>query len=172
MSRGRLHSPPRTARRLAPVSAVLLGIALVLSGLSGCGPAFLVLAKIDDAVERYKDRRLPPYLCGNAICDRGRGESCKSCPTDCGSCDSAPPELVAVAPETGKANRWVSVFGSHLDRVQRVWLAQGSKLVALRHKRVHTRLEIFIPAGSAGGVLHLEADGKRRPTQLSYAICP
>lgn len=147
-------------------------VALVLCGVGACGPAFFVLAKIDDAVERYKDQRLPPYLCGNAICDRGRGESCRSCPADCGRCDRLPPELMALAPEAGKANRWVSVFGSNLGRVEHVWLTQGTRLVRLRHKHVGTRLNIFIPANATGGTVHVESGGKRRPTPLSYAVRP
>lgn len=178
MIRGRLHIRVRArAGRLIPLPlplglALALGLGLALCGLFACAPAFLVLAKIDDAIEDHKDRRLPPYLCGNAICDRGRGESCKSCPADCGPCNTAAPELVALAPESGKANRWVSVFGAHLDRVQRMWLAQGGKLVLIRHRRVSTRLEVFIPAGSTGGTLYVEARGKRRPTQLSYSVRP
>jgi len=157
-----------------PLRALTLTFALglALTALPVCGPAFLVLAKIDDAVEDYKDRRLPPYLCGNAICDRGRGESCRSCAADCGPCDTAGPDLVALAPESGKANRWVSVFGAHLGRVERLWLAQGDKLVPIRHRRVSTRLDVFIPAGSTGGTLHVQARGRRRPTKLSYAVLP
>jgi len=149
-----------------------VGFALALGGVLACGPAFFVLAKIDDAVEDYKDRRLPPYLCGNAICDRGRGESCKGCPADCGPCEKAAPELMALTPESGQANRWVSMFGAHLDQVDRVWLAQGTQLVALRHRRVGTRLDVFIPADSTGGTVHVESGGKRRATQLSYEVRP
>ncbi len=150
----------------------ILFVALGLCGLVACGPVFFVLAKIDDAVEDYKDRRPPPYLCGNAICDRGRGESCGSCSADCGTCTKAAPELVALAPESGQANRWVSVFGAHLQSVKRMWLVQGGKRIPLRIRWVSPRLEVFIPAGSLGGTLHLEVRGKRRPTGLSYRVHP
>ncbi len=145
---------------------------LALGCLVACGPVFLVLAKIDDAVEDYKDRRPPPYLCDNAICDRERGESCGSCPADCGPCAKSAPELMALAPESGKANRWVSVFGAHLGSVDRIWLAQGGKFVLIRHRRVSARLDVFIPAGSIGGTLYVEVGGKRLPTLLSYRVPP
>jgi hypothetical protein len=152
--------------------AGLLWAGLTSGGLGACGPAFLVLAKIDDALEAHRDQQLPPYLCGNAICDRERGESCRSCSADCGPCDKAAPELVALTPESGKANRWVSVFGTHLGSVERMWMAQGDKLLLLRHRRVSTRLEIFIPAGSTSGTLHVQVHGKRRSTKLSYDVRP
>jgi hypothetical protein len=150
----------------------LAAFGAVVCAATACGPSFLVLAKIDDAIEDHKDRRLPPYLCGNAICDRSRGESCQSCPADCGTCATAPPQLVALAPESGPAGRWVAIFGTHLDRVGRLWLARGAALVPLRHRRAGTALEVFIPPGSKGGVLHMESRGRRLPTRLSYSVLP
>ncbi len=175
MIRGRLpigSAGPTPGYLVALGCLVALGGLIALGGLVACGPAFLVLAKIDDAIEAHKDQRLPPYLCGNAICDRGRGESCGSCPADCGPCSKASPELVVLSPESGKSNRWVSIFGSHLGGVERLWIAKGGKLILLRHRQVSTRLEFFIPAGSPGGTLHVQVHGKRSPTGLSYDVRP
>jgi len=32
-----------------------------------------------------------PLKCGNGICDKSLGETCKTCPKDCGPCDYGPP---------------------------------------------------------------------------------
>lgn len=173
MSRSPRHrSAPPLALALALAVTVGFGAATALSTLPSCGPAFFVLAKVDDAVEDYKDRRPPPYICGNGLCDRERGETCRSCPKDCAPCDEQPPQLMTLSPESGKAYRWVTIFGTHLERIDRMWLAHDGKLTPIRHKRVGAQLMVFIPWGSPGGTLHVESQGQRRPTPLRYVVYP
>jgi len=111
-------------------------------------------------------------LCGNAICDRSVGESCRSCAKDCGACNKSAPELVAVAPESGPDKRWIQLFGTNLEGIQKVWLFQAGQSTALKLRRKSTRLEAYVPAGSQGGAIHVQARGKRSPTALSYTVRP
>ncbi|MFH2010653.1 MAG: hypothetical protein ABI333_28890 [bacterium] len=140
--------------------------AIVLLG--SCWGALVVVTDTmggKDAPRDYTEK-----LCGNAICDRHAGESCRSCAKDCGPCDSAAPELVAVAPESGTDKRWILLFGTNLDKIRKVWLSRAGRLTALELRRKSTRLEAYVPAGSQGGTIHVEVAGKRSPTPLRYTV--
>jgi hypothetical protein len=65
----------------------------------------------------------------------------------------------------------VSIFGLHLGAVQRLWLVHpGQGRTALRHRRRGTALQVYIPAGSKGGVIHTLVRGQVHVTGLRYTV--
>ena len=145
---------------------------LVAVGLAtGCFLPAAVAGDVKKLVDGRMETRHFPKLCGNSACDTHRFETCANCPADCGRCAGGPPELVALAPEAGPAQRWVSIFGRHLEAVQRVWIVHTNQgRTALRHRRRGTALQVYIPANSSGGVIHIQVRGQVRVTGLSYSV--
>lgn len=146
--------------------------ALLAAGFAaGC---FLPAAVAGDVKKLVDGRHEAPRiakLCGNGACDTHRFETCATCPADCGRCESGTPDLVALVPDSGPAQRWVSIFGLHLGAVLRLWIvhpSQGRR--ALRHRRRGTALQVYIPPNSRGGVIHIQVRGQVYVTGLRYSV--
>lgn len=166
------HKTPNQRHVFLPGAICAWSAALLAAGLTaGCPLPAMVAGDIKKLVDGRHESPQIAKLCGNGVCDTHRFETCAQCPADCGRCERGEPELVTLTPETGPARRWVSIFGLSLGAVQRLWLVHPSQgRTALRHRRRGTALQVHIPAGSKGGVIHIQVGGQVRTTALRYSI--
>ncbi len=82
------------------------------------------------------------------------------------------PRVVDMYPDRGPPKRWVTISGHNLDRLQKAWLHHRKYgRVELVLKPVSkTRVKALVPAGCKGGVLIIQAHGKKNTTSFTYTV--